>query len=260
MKKFLKLNSKTFQEFKTKNYQEIWEKASEEYDGISFDCFTKIRKKEDNKFQAVFSSATEDRHGDIVNQKFKLTAFKQNPVLLDSHSYRSIEDIVGKISKIGVRDGKLRGEIEFATKTYKGSLAHALAEGGFLNTTSIGFIPLKFSDKGVIEESEILEISVVAVPANPEALIEKIKAVTNDIEDEVKTEPPEDLQKALTNKQYLREYEYVALVRCPISGEVLAEVSTNNFEILEQKIYQLKKVVDKDARQIEKDLDEWYVK
>ena len=100
----------------------------------------------------------------------------------------------------------------------------------------------------------------VAVPANPEALIEKIKAVTNDIEDEVKTEPPEDLQKALTNKQYLREYEYVALVRCPISGEVLAEVSTNNFEIFEQKIYQLKKVVDKDARQIEKDLDEWYVK
>ena len=89
-------------------------------------------------------------------------------------------------------------------------------------------------------------------------VLEKLKEDYEDIGRKIET--LEDLQKALENKQYLREYEYVALVRCPISGEVLAEVSTNNFEILEQKIYQLKKVVDKDARQIEKDLDEWYVK
>ena len=258
MKKFLKLNSKTFQEYKTKNYQEIWEKASEEYDGISFDCFTKIRKKEDNKFQAVFSSATEDRHGDIVNQKFKLTAFKQNPVLLDSHSYRSIEDIVGKISKIGVRDGKLRGEIEFATKTYKGSLAHALAEGGFLNTTSIGFIPLKFGDKGVIEESEILEISVVAVPANPEALIEKIKAVT---EDEVKIEPPYGLDHLVEDEEDEEvEDKNEEVVECDLSevenedaviDEKEVEQPLEN-ELSDKEVKSNKKIALKIAKELQK--------
>ena len=92
--------------------------------------------------------------------------------------------------------------------------------------------------------------------------LEKLKEEYEDIGKKIQT--LEDLKKRIETlkdlQKPLRDYEYVAIVRCPLSGEVLAEVSTNNFEIFEQKIYQLKKVVDKDARQIEKDLDEWYDK
>ena len=42
-------------------------------------------------------------------------------------------------SSISVKDGKLQGDIEFATMNPKGQLAEQMAEAGFLNTSSIGF-------------------------------------------------------------------------------------------------------------------------
>ena len=69
----------------------------------------------------------------------------------------------------------------------------------------------------------------------------------------------EDLQKAIADKKGKtpREYEYIALVRCKLSGEVLGEISTSLFEILEQKLHQLKDTVDKDTRQIDEEMEEW---
>ena len=71
----------------------------------------------------------------------------------------------------------------------------------------------------------------------------------------------EDLQKAIADKEARgrtpREYEYIALVRCKLSGEVLGEISTSLFEILEQKLHQLKDTADKDTRQIDEEMEEW---
>src|SRR4051794_32581456 len=173
MKKFLSLTSKTFETAST--LKEVWEKAQADgYEGMATICVLTLEKDADTKkYHAVFSSEVEDRHGEIVYQDFDLKAFKKNPVFLDSHNYDSIEHIIGKISPITVKDGKLQGDIEFATMNPKGELAEKMADAGFLNTTSIGFIPKQFDDKGNILKSELLEISAVAVPANPEALFEK---------------------------------------------------------------------------------------
>lgn len=121
----------------------------------------------------MFSSDNEDRHGDVVHQDFDLKAFKKNPVFLDSHNYGSIERIIGRVNKLSTKTGKLEGDIEFAMENPIGALAAYLADGGFLNTTSIGFIPREFNDKGEILKSELLEISAVSVPANADALFEK---------------------------------------------------------------------------------------
>lgn len=175
-KKFLAITHRSFADLHVASYEELWKKAQAEgYKGIALSLVSEFTKAEDkpNKFHAIFSSASEDRHGDVVQQDFDLKSFKKNPVFLDSHSYWSIEDIIGRVAKISVKDGKLQGDIEFAVDNPKGALAMKLAEGGFLSATSIGFIPREFNDKGHIIKSELLEVSAVSVPANADALFEK---------------------------------------------------------------------------------------
>lgn len=193
MKKFLSITHKSFNDLKAANYQELWAKAqSDGYTGISVHVDTEYTKSADaeNKFHAIFSSANEDRHGDVVKQEFDTKSFKKNPVFLDSHDYYSIEAIIGKVVKIGLKDGMLSGDIEFAMENPRGALAARLAEGGFLGATSIGFIPKEFDDKGNILKSELLEVSAVSVPANADAIFER-SIKSEDTEEEPEEEPIE---------------------------------------------------------------------
>lgn len=191
MKKFFQLTNKSFDELGVKSHQELWEKVKGDHKGLCACVNTVFTKAEDseNKFNVVMSTATEDRHGDIVEQNWDLKNFKKNPVFLDSHNYSSIEHIIGKVNKIKVKDGALTGEIEFALDNPKGLLAYNLASKGFLNATSVGFIPLEFSQDGKIVKSELLEDSAVSVPANQEALFEK-KSIEDVEEVEVKNVVP----------------------------------------------------------------------
>lgn len=176
MIKFFKLNNiKSLNELDAKNLKELWSKIEKDYDGIAMDFGTEFKKLEDNSFNAIFSTDTEDRDGDIIYQDFELKNFKKNPVFLDSHRYDSIERIIGKVKNIKISEGKLQGTVMFAIDNPKGLLAAKLADKGFLNATSIGFIPKQFDDKGNILKAEILEISAVGVPSNPQALFEKAK-------------------------------------------------------------------------------------
>jgi len=174
---FYQLNTKSFETKGVSNIKDLWEKVkSEGYKGLAIEVKTKFVKSEskDNKFHAIFSTANKDRHGDIVEQNWDLKQFKANPVYLDSHNYSSIERIIGKVEKIRVKDNKLIGDILFATNSPLGKLAYDLAQDGFLNTSSVGFIPLQFDDKFErILKSELLEISGVSIPADSNALYEK---------------------------------------------------------------------------------------
>lgn len=174
-KKFYQITSKSFDELGVTTQKEMWEKVKGDHKGLCACVNTVFTKAEDteNKFNVVMSTNSEDRHGDIVEQNWDLKNFKKNPVFLDSHNYSSIEHIIGKVNKIKVKDGRLEGEIEFALDNPKGMLAYNLASKGFLNATSVGFIPQEFDELGKIMKSELLEDSAVSVPANQEALFEK---------------------------------------------------------------------------------------
>lgn len=189
-RKFLSIADKSLEELGVDSYQALWKKAADDgYDGLSLSLtttFTKaaadieadedgiLVKAADNVFSVVFSTANEDRHGDIVQQNWDLRAYKKNPVFLDSHDYGSIEKIIGRVPRIAVKANALQGAVEFAIGSPLGALGQYLAENGFLNATSVGFIPKQFDDKGTILKSELLEISAVSVPANSEALFEKV--------------------------------------------------------------------------------------
>ncbi len=262
MKKYYKLNNRSFSANGVEDYKQLWEKVSENYDGLSFDCFTKITKKQDNKFYFTFSTPTEDRHRDVVEQKFKLTNYKKNPVLLDSHSYDSITDIIGRVVKIGIKDNSLKGSVEFALDNPKGMIAYKLAEGGFLNATSIGFIPLKFDskDSNKIIESELLEISCVAVPANPEALMSKLKdLVAEDTKDALESEIIEDKanteEEEMTEEEMIEEIKEMALeeeedVEKAVEKELLLKISKELSKTTPENIKTRKRRIYKNLRKL----------
>jgi uncharacterized protein len=177
MIKFYKLNNRSFASYKVKNYKDLWKKLKAKgYKGISVDSFINVKKSKsvEDGFNVVMSTAKEDRHYEIVYQDFDLKSFKKNPVVLDSHNYDGIEHILGKVKNVKTKDKKLQGTVVFAEMNPKGALAKEMLEAGFINAVSIGFIPKEFDEKYNILKSELLELSIVSVPANPEALFEKI--------------------------------------------------------------------------------------
>lgn len=188
--RFYQLTNKSFKENGVTTYKELWKVVKKTHKGFSVCVNTEFKKAEqDNRFHIIMSTATEDRHGDIVNQDWDLKSFKKNPVFLDSHNYDSIEHIIGKVHNPKVKDGVLQGDVEFMLDNPKGMLAYKMALGGFLNASSVGFIPKQFDDNGNILKSELLEDSAVSVPANAEALFEK---TIKEIGEEVSPSLPED--------------------------------------------------------------------
>lgn len=127
---------------------------------------------EEYTIEGVFSTANTDRHGDIVMQNWDLKSFIQNPVILNSHNYDDVAEIVGKMVDIGLNpDSQLSGKIKFAVnENPKAKIIYELYKNGFANAFSVGFIPKDFGNNGEITLSELLEVSVVSVPANAMAL------------------------------------------------------------------------------------------
>ena len=153
-----------------------WHKAKKAgYKGLSIDAEIQM----DKNFHTIASTARMDRDNEIVVQNFELENFKSNPVVVDSHNYSTIENIVGRFLNVEQTDKGLEGDIDFAEESPKGKLAKKLAEGGYLRAVSIGFIPLEFAEgeRGIITRSELLELSVCVVQSNADALIQNNKNV-----------------------------------------------------------------------------------
>lgn len=226
-KKFLEIQSKTLKDLGATTYKELWESVKEEYDGIRVGVLTDFdAKKADDgrtRYAVTLSTDSEDRHGDIVKQSWVLKNFKKNPVVVDSHKYDSIFHILGSMPKIGVREGALKGEIEFNTVSFEGFMAEKMVEKGFVNAGSVGFIPLEFDEKGNISKSELLEFSLVSVPANPEALFEKVVKEFKAENDPVTPENTESDQEPTSQPETPQEQPQEPAV--PDNGVVMAPKS-----------------------------------
>lgn len=152
--------------------------------------------------QFIVSTAAVDRDNDSISPKgWHLDNYRKNPVVLFAHDYTSLP--IGKCSNIKMVGGQLIATAEFADHDMANTVMR-LVDGGFLNATSVGFRPMKYQlndeRKGVdFEEQELLEFSIVPVPANPEALIvarelagdiESLKSWAKSTLDALKAFPP----------------------------------------------------------------------
>lgn len=151
--------------------------------GIDMMLYTKADiSQKDGKIVGIASSSVLDRQGEIVNvDGWDLKNFKKAPRLLWAHDHN--EPTIGKVTKIGLEgEGKKRRltfEAVFQEVTEKARAVKKLVEDGFINTFSVGFKPVEM-DGATISKQELLEISVVNVPANPEAMLLAYKSLKSE--------------------------------------------------------------------------------
>jgi phage head maturation protease len=116
-------------------------------------------------------------------------------VFQNAHNYGDILFTLGKALRTEVRTvgngPALYQRIQFAVEVNPvARIAYGLYKGGFLNAVSVGFIPLRWEDgangaaasqageapRRRFLEQELLEVSAVSIPANPDALALGLKS------------------------------------------------------------------------------------
>lgn len=124
------------------------------------------------------TSGNPDRDRDtIAPAGWQLDNYRKNPVVMFGHDYASLP--IAKATLIESSADGLSSVAEFApADVYPfAETVHQMVRGGFLNAASVGFRPMAWvyneDRKGVdYSEQELLEWSIVPVPANAEALVE----------------------------------------------------------------------------------------
>lgn len=125
------------------------------------------------------SDETLDRYNEIiVASGWRLENYRKNPVVQNAHQYGDILFTIGKGLVTEVRGDRLYQRVEFATEVNPiARIAYGLYKGGFLNAVSVGFIPIRWENgnehtgfERKFVEQELIEVSAVGIPANPNAL------------------------------------------------------------------------------------------
>jgi len=166
--------------------------------------FKSIKQLDDQQevFTFIATTTVTDRERDLViAEGIQYDNFLENPVFLWAHLYR--EWPIGKVIDLRVKKDAVEIDVVFAA-TAEGRKAAYLYREGFLNAVSVGFMPLqvvevrddvdevevevagkkrnikldKFDPKPrwIVTSWELLEVSAVTVPANPQALIQRAVA------------------------------------------------------------------------------------
>ena len=126
---------------------------------------------ENGTFKVVASDETVDRSSEVIKVSWReLWNFMKNPVIIANHIYK-VENIVWKATRIYTENEQLIVEGVFAN-TELANDVRKLYEGWFLNTVSVWFIPTERDENNprIITRAELLEVSFVPVPCNPNAL------------------------------------------------------------------------------------------
>jgi HK97 family phage prohead protease len=131
-----------------------------------------ITKADDGSFIAIASTNSVDRHGEIVdNNGWELKSFKKNPVILWSHDHT--EPAIGVSKKTWVegtgKKAKLMIQPLLHDVTERARAIKELVDLGIIRTLSVGFKPLESPDGVTFTKNELLEVSMVNVPANADA-------------------------------------------------------------------------------------------
>lgn len=152
----------------------------------------------------VASTPDKDSQDDIVEQDFLFERFFKNPVILFAHDRRSLP--IGRAENVRVEGGLLRLTVVFASKA-----ANPMAENVFLlikekilKAMSIGFIPRDIrrelrdgEEVWILSRNELIEASVVPIPANENALAE-LKAKALDRAAKTALSPPRAQEQSAT--------------------------------------------------------------
>ena len=125
----------------------------------------------------VLSDETPDRMDDVImSDGWDLKNFKKNPVALFQHKS---DFVIGNWRDLRVENKSLRGHLELAPAGTSDRIdeIRKLVEHGILRAVSVGFRPIETKPRAESKAgglfftgAELVETSLVSVPANPNAL------------------------------------------------------------------------------------------
>ena len=192
---------------------------------------SEVKKVGERQYEFTASTSDIDRDGEVINADgWDLKNFKKNPVIMFAHDYRTLP--IGKAPRVWVSSTNglktLKNTIQFPPEgTYEfADIVERLVDTGYLTTESVGFIPKEWeegdgekSPRRTYTKQELLEISIVPVPSNPNAL-------RNAVEEGVITTKQ---LEAITKPEEIKE---VDLVETPQAREVSQEAIIDELDYL----------------------------
>ena len=225
----------------------------------------KVEDDEEYTFDVIATTEDTDRDNEVIKVNgWDTSNWEKNPVILANHSY-TIENIIWKGLKFYTSNWQKRLKWVFSKSNPLWQLAKNLYEEWMLKTVSVWFIPLKRNEQDykIIEKAELLEVSFVAVPANPNATsldgklyneaLEKglIKEIQEPVEEHIDDdENIEDLQSKTTEMEEVKKE--LAEIK-----EILKSISTK--DIADDKVDEEEEEVKK-KKELIQSINKWTAK
>ncbi len=131
----------------------------------------------------LISTPNDDRYQSVIESKgIDLKHFRKNPVVKFDHGWDFVRGelpVAKSIHTVRKEDGIL-ATVKWWTDEFSQNVRD-MVKAGFLNAASIGFIPVKWewreNEDGkktlVYKKVELLEFSIVSVPANRQSLVQQ---------------------------------------------------------------------------------------
>lgn len=152
---------------------------------LSYGFEVRALASEQRSVDVVASTAAIDGYGEIVSQDWDLKRYLSNPVVLYGHN--SYDMPIGFASNVRVEEGKLLATLNFVDEKAT-PMAERVWQGikqGSLRAVSVGFrtknppavVDVEGKQTLVLTGNELIEISVVPIPANPEAIALEAKSL-----------------------------------------------------------------------------------
>lgn len=154
--------------------------AKRDYDDeYEYDLEESEYQVENDIWNVVVSTPEIDRYGTIiVPSGIDYTAYMKNPIVLAQH--QSDKWPVGRCLGFFLNGENLEATMQIECITDNGKSLNSLINAGYVKAVSVGIIPIEKEEQTingekvtVFTKSELVEFSIVSVPANRNALIKR---------------------------------------------------------------------------------------
>ena len=128
---------------------------------------------DEGRFSFVAGTGGVKRDGlDLDFEGMDVENYMRNPVFLWAHDYSGRTLPIGRVEKLRKSKRKMRVDVQFDLDDPFAAQVARKYDAGFLNAVSVGWDILKL-DSNRVTASELLDVSAVPVPGDPDALIER---------------------------------------------------------------------------------------
>lgn len=220
--------------------------------------FLELEKASDGGLVAVASTNSIDRHGEVVdNNGWDLKAYKKNPLILWAHDH-SIPAI-GLSAKTWVegtgKKAKLMIKPVFHDVTEQAKALKTLVDMGVLKALSVGFKPLESPDGVTFTKNELLEVSLVNVPANADAQMMAYKALKaegfkNKTMKEVGISNPEVLDRLTSMEQDIEELQSLVKAQSTVNPQSETKIVRQRLSMLKVIARASDKILESEKKQV----------